>query len=489
MIKDIAILAAQHIIKKIAQSNSALKQVSFVAGGTLVAQLLNIIILPVVSRVYSPGDYGVMAVYSSVIAILSELSGFRYHLAIPLPKQKRYASALVFLSLIIQIVFVSIVSIVLFVCGDYILKKLSMEVLILYKYLIPLGLLAVGFYNILTQWAIRESLFSAIGRTKISQCLSGAVAKIGIGMLGFKPLGLLIGVIIAQAGGITTLAHAAIEKEGVPSFKIKNISRVALKYRKFPMYSTLLGVVNSAGANLPQLLLSSFYSFNVAGLYAMASSILFLPSFFVGQAMGQVFIQRASAAKHSGNIANLSFRSYSLLLRIGFFPIALISFFAPNIFACFLGTKWGNSGIYAIALVPFIAYNFAYSPLSMLYILLDKQEIALLHEFVYTLCRILSFLLGLFWNNPIISVLLYSISCFFVQFFRVIYMLNIAGNDRPKIIIGTFKIIIEALVLLIFPLICYILHVNIFINLLIVIVVSIIYFYRSYVVLKVEGII
>jgi len=489
MIKNKAILAAQHIIKKIIHSNSALKQVSFVAGGTVVAQVLNIFILPVLSRVYSPADYGVMAVYSSVIAILSELSGFRYHLAIPLPKQKRNASALVFLSMIIQIVFVSIVSAVLFVCGDNIFKMLSIEVLILYKYLIPLGLLAVGFYNILTQWAIRESLFSAIGRTKISQCLSGAVAKIGIGILGFKPLGLLIGVIIAQAGGITTLAHAAIEKEGLPSFKIKNICRVAFKYRKFPMYSTWFGVVNSAGANLPQLLLSSFYSFNVAGLYAMASSILFLPSIFVGQAMGQVFIQRASVAKHSGNIANLSFRSYSLLLRIGFFPIALISFLAPSIFACFLGAKWGTSGIYAIALVPFIAYNFAYSPLSMLYVILDKQEIALLHEFMYAICRILSFLLGLIWNNPIISVLLYSMSCFFVQFFRIIYMLHIAGNDTTKIIVVTFKIVTEALVLLIFPLICYVLHANIFINSIIVIIVFLIYFYRSYKVLNLEGII
>ena len=489
MLKNKIISAIQKILKKITLPNSALKQVSFVAGGVVVAQALNVFILPILSRIYSPADYGVMAVYSSVIAILSEISGFRYHLAIPLPKQKRYASALVSLSIIIQIVFVSIISIILFVCGGYILKSLSMEVLISYKYLIPLGLLAVGFYNILIQWAIRESLFSVIGRTKISQCLFGAVAKIGIGMLGYKPLGLLIGVIIAQASGITTLAHAALKKDDTPLFNKKNMRRVAYRYRKFPMYSTWFGVVNSAGANLPQLLLSSFYSFNVAGLYAIASSLLFLPSAFIGQAMGQVFIQRASVAKQSGNIADLSFRSYFLLLQVGFFPIALISFFAPRFFVYFLGARWGTSGIYAIVLVPFIAYNFAYSPLSMLYVILDKQETALLHEFIYTICRILSFLLGLFSNNPIISVLLYSLSCFCVQFFRIVYLLSIAGNNRTKIVVKTIKIISEALMLLIFPLLCYLLNTNVFIDLSVIIVVSLAYFYRSFQILSKEGII
>ena len=124
---------------KLSTPNSALSQVSFVAGGAIIAQILNVFILPIVSRIYSPEDYGLVAVYSSVIAILSQLSGLCYHQAIPLPKQKRYADALVFLSLIIQIVFVSLLSLLLFICGDLILDYISMKSLVQYKYFIQMN--------------------------------------------------------------------------------------------------------------------------------------------------------------------------------------------------------------------------------------------------------------------------------------------------------------------------------------------------------------
>lgn len=477
------------IISKLSTTNSALSQVSFVAGGTIVAQILGVLVLPIVSRIYSPADFGVMAVYSSVIAILSELSGFRYYLAIPLPKNKKYAEALVFLSLIIQIIFVCVVSLALMFTGDYIFRKLSLEALVPYKYFIPLGLIFIGIYNILVQWSVREGAFNAIGITKISQSVAGAAAKIVIGFLGFKPAGLLLGTIISQAGGITTLLSSAIKKNGFPLFIKNNIYRVALKYRKMPLFSTWYGLINSMGSGLPQLFLSSLYSLQEAGLFSMASSLLSIPINFVGQAMGQVFIQRASIAKNSNNISDISMRAYLLLLRIGFFPIALISIFAPPLFSFFLGERWGASGIYAIVLVPFIAYRFAFSPLSMLYLILEKQESSVVHELLYLISRIVGLSLGYIWKNPVLSVLFYSVFCFFVQFYRVIYLLNAAGNLKSIIIKNTLKIILETLSLLIIPAVCLFYEVDLLILMFIVAVVSLIYLYRTFKHLTAEGII
>ena len=315
---------------------------SFVAGGTVVAQILGVLVLPIVSRIYSPSDFGVMAVYSSVIAILSELSGFRYYLAIPLPKNKKYAEALVFLSLIIQIVFVCVITLVIMFLGEVLFTWLTLDEIIHYKYFIPIGLVFIGIYNILVQWSVREGAFDAIGKTKISQSVAGVAAKIGIGFLGFKPLGLLLGTIISQAGGITTLFFAAIKKNGLPVFNKNNVYRVALKYRKMPLFSTWYGLINSMGAGLPQLFLSSLYSLQEAGLFSIASSLLSIPINFLGQAMGQVFIQRASIAKNSKNLSAISLKAYLLLLRIGFFPIALISIFAPPLFSFFFRGEMGR---------------------------------------------------------------------------------------------------------------------------------------------------
>ena len=94
----IARLKDAFVKSRFAHPESAARHVSIIAGGTVIAQAVGILTMPIVSRIYSPADYGIMAVYASVIAILGELSSFRYHLAIPLPKRERYANALVILS-------------------------------------------------------------------------------------------------------------------------------------------------------------------------------------------------------------------------------------------------------------------------------------------------------------------------------------------------------------------------------------------------------
>lgn len=474
----------RQIIIKFSTPNSALSQVSFVAGGTVIAQGIGVFILPIVSRIYSPGDFGLVAVYSSIITILSELSGLRYYLAIPLPKQKGYADALVFLSLIIQIVFVGIVSILLFISGDFIFDRISMEALIPYKYLIPIGLLLVGFYNILAQWSIRESLFSAIGKTKISQCLLGSATKIGMGLMGFKPLGLLIGGIIAQASGITTLALAAIKKSGIPSFDKENVRRVALRYRKFPIYSTWYGILNTLGVNMPQLFLSSFFSIQVTGLYSMAVALLQVPSVFIGQALAQVFLQRASSARHSGNLKQIVLKFYLILLKLGFFPIIFISLFAPTIFTVILGERWMDAGKYALLLSPWIAVAFVFSPMSVLYGVQERLGAGLITEITYFSLRLGSMYIGLIIGNPYIAVGLFSLSGTLFLFFRIIEILKSLGNHVSEVLLKTIKIIMLSLFLALLPYWLLRIGANYIIVLILCIIVTIIYFYDIYLTFK-----
>lgn len=448
------------LLKKLRISNSIICQVTSVIGGTVAAQVLNTIILPVISRIYSPSDYGVMAVYSSVLAITTQVVSLQYHLGIALPKRRLYAYALTVSSLLIQLLMISIFTILLSICGDYVLSMLSLSTVIPYKFLIPVGLLSVGIYNTLTQLCIREGLFGAIGRTKVSQCISGAVVKIGLGVLGFCPSGLLLGTIASQAGGITTLAKGLRKQKVFYCPQKYLLRRVLIKYRKLPMYSTWEAVLNSIGTHFSPMMLSGMYSLREAGLFSMACSILQIPTIFVGSALGQVFLQRAAGAQNNGNLRQISMRAYILMLRIGFFPILLISFIAPGMFAVFLGPRWADAGIYAILLVPYIAYNFTYSSMTMLYMILNKQEMALLHECIYMVLRITALVIGSTFGGPHIAIAIFSITCFFVQLYRIIYILGKAGNKRLYILYSTVYIIVEELLIFAPVGICYYYSVN-----------------------------
>lgn len=428
-----------------------MRHVSILVGGTTIAQGMNIAIMPVLSRIYSPADFGVMAVFVSVTAILTVLSGFRYHLAIPLPKQERYAKALVVLSFSLQAAFVIFTGIVLLVAGKLVLSKISMEILIPYRYLIPVGVAGMGAYIALTQWAIREKLFQTIARTKVTQSASGAFTMLFLGLGGLRPIGLLIGKIIGQTGGATTLARSILKKKGLPKPPPRDIKRVALRYRNFPMFDTWSGMLNTLGRQIMPILLVAFYDPQVAGLFAMAQNLLVIPSVFIGQAIGQVFLQKASVARYEGNLKELSIRAYTILLRLGFFPILLISFFAPPVFSFVLGPEWLEAGSFARVLGPWLAFAFAYSPMSTLFSILDRQGIGLVSEIIYISARVAAFWIGSTFGGPILAAGIFGGVGFFVLLFRMNYLLSVTGNSIRTLLKSNVVIFMETALMLVLP--------------------------------------
>lgn len=437
---------------RFANPDSAARHVSLIAGGTVLAQAVGILTMPIVSRIYSPSDYGIMAVYTSVLAILTELSGFRYYLAIPLPKDERYAKALVALSLGIQISFVLLLSALLFFAGENILIKLSMSQLTPYRLLLPIGLLAAGSYIVLTQWAIREKLFSTIARTKITQSVSGAFAKIALGLMGVRPLGLLIGAIVAQGGGITTLSRSLLKKKGVPRPQKGEVRRVALRYRKFPMYGTWSGIFITTGGRIANLVFVMLYSTQIAGLFAMAQQLLGVPSTFVGQAIGQVFIQRGSVAKRDGNLASLFAQTSRSLMKIGFFPILLSSCIAPYVFSWLLGEQWARAGIFAGIISPWVAINFVYSPLSHVFSIMERQKTGLAFEFLHLPLRIGSLWIGARYGSDVISLFLFMLVNLGVYMLKLAYLNHITGNSFKTLFTGLLREFLSSSILLTPPL-------------------------------------
>ena len=440
---------------------SAVRHVSLIAGGTVVAQVIGILTIPIVSRIYSPSDYGVTAVYAFVVAVLGELSGLRYYFAIPLPKNEKYAKAIVVLSLGLHVVFVIVVALILFIFGDFLLRNLSLTELIPYRALVPLGLLATGIYVTLTQWSIREKLFSPIARTKITQSLSGSATKILLGLLGMRPLGLLIGTIVAQGGGILTLLRSLLREKGIPHAEKEDLLRVALRYRKFPQYDTFSGLFITIGQKISDVVFVALYSTSTAGLFVMAQQLLAIPSTFVGAAIGQVFLQRGSVAKQNGNLDALFARTCRTLMRLGFFPVLFISFFAPHLFSWFLGEQWRQAGVFARMISPWIAINFVYSPISHVFSILERQNIALFFELFHLPLRITALYLGAHFGTEETSLLFFVVVNFTMYLVKMFYLNNASGNSFGKLARSLFYETLLSLTLLSISFIPIIFNVNI----------------------------
>lgn len=438
-------------LNEVFPKGSAIRHISVLTSFTAIAQGINVAIMPLLSRIYSPEDFGIMAVFVSLTSILVELSGFRYYFAIPIPKETRFANALIILSFSIQAVFVSLLCLLLYCFGKPLLTIISMENLIRYRVLIPLAIGSMGVYLILTQWAIREGLFRVIGQTRITQSVCGAITMIVLGIFGLKPLGLLLGTIIARAGGIGTLGLAIIKGKGLPRSTKRDVIYVASRYRKFPLYETWSGLLNTLGGQIVPILLISLYSSQIAGFFAMAQRLLAIPASFIGKAVGQVFYQRASIAKHQGRIDSVSIRAYTILFQVGIFPVLMLSLFAPSLFSFALGDNWIIAGYFARLIGPWVAFAFACSPLDVLFAVLEIQGTRLLIEMIQNLLKVAAVFVGTFLGGPYVSLGLLCIIGVCTYLVKMLFLLSAAGNSIREIIILPFKKAIWGFLLALFP--------------------------------------
>ena len=81
-------------------------------SATVLGQILGVIVTPVLSRLYSPADFGAYQLFISIVTIIAVVSCLSYQIAINLPKKDEDAASIVVLC-VIFIIITSILSTVL----------------------------------------------------------------------------------------------------------------------------------------------------------------------------------------------------------------------------------------------------------------------------------------------------------------------------------------------------------------------------------------
>ena len=178
---------------------------------------------------------------------------------------------------------------------------------------------------------------------------------------------------------------------------------------------------------LALIMIFSFYGATVAGFFSIAQQLLVIPSVFVGTAIGQVFLQRASVAKYNGNLNTLTTYTYKRVLLVGVVPIIILALSAPFAFDLILGSQWKEAGYYARYLALQCILAFAFSPISHVFNIQNKQRLFFFLVVCYFGVQALCFLIGTIWDDPYYSILLYSIGSSVMICIRTFWALKIAS--------------------------------------------------------------
>ncbi|MGH6886719.1 MAG: lipopolysaccharide biosynthesis protein, partial [Geminicoccales bacterium] len=311
--------------------------------GAALGQLIVLAASPLVTRLYTPEDFGVLGVFSALLGILGIAVCLRYELAIPLAEDDASVVNLLALSLVVTLLLSLLVGVTLWSWGEVITGWFNAEALHPLLWLLPIGLLAVGCARALTHWAIRRQAFGRITRTRISRSLGQVTTQIACGYLALGPFGLLVGQIIGQAAGITTLALAFHRIDGRlwRAIRLHGMARVAARFGHLPTLATGAALLDSGGRLAPALLVAALYGVEVAGWFALAQRILVTPVSF-SVAVAQVYLSEAPRlARAGGDGMYALFKATTWrLLVFGVLSLGVVVVAGPQLFGLVFGSVW-----------------------------------------------------------------------------------------------------------------------------------------------------
>ncbi|ANB34406.1 O-antigen/teichoic acid export membrane protein [Rhodovulum sulfidophilum] len=341
-------------------------------------RVIGIVSIPILTRLYTPQDFGVLAVFTALVTMLAPLVTLRYVLALPLPRQDGVAMNLLVLSAALMLGLSLLLGLVLCLWGAPLLALVSMEVLAPWWWLIALGIVGVATYEMLTMWATRKRAYKVIAQTNVTQSAAGALLKIGLGLSPLQPLGLLLGQVVAQAGGIGRLLRGFIAEFRANWYHVSasRMRKAAWRHRGFPIWRVPSQFLMVFSVQSPTLLMAALYDPETIGQFGFAMMALSVPVNILGRTMSQAFFAEASTLGRQ-RPEEIRTMLRSVILRLGFIstaPAAVFLFFAPWLFPLLFGDDWALAGVFAQGLATYLFFQFIQTPVAHVFYIFDGQK-------------------------------------------------------------------------------------------------------------------
>lgn len=400
-------------------------------GGTASAQLLLMLASPLLTRLFSAEDFGLLAVYASLLSLICVISSLRYELAIPLPEDDGEAANVSLLCLILVVISTFLTGVLVFLMGSTIAVVFGASMLAGYLWLLPLGVLFTGFYSVFNYWALRTKHFTIIAETKLRRAIATIVIQLAVVKLG--GIALLMGQVAGKGVGITTLGLPALKSAGFKQVSWAGIKKAAVRYKHFPIFSTWAGFANTVGLQLPPLMFAAFFSPAAAGLYTLANRILALPMNLIGGAIGQVFFANAAKAHRVGQLGPLVAQLHAKLAHIGLPPAILLIILGPAFFAFVFGEQWRQAGEFAQWMAPWLYLVFVSSPLSTLFAVAEAQLQGLAFQIILLVSRVAAIGVGAWIGDLTFTIMFFAGASAVCWLGFLFWVAHIAGNSAKTI--------------------------------------------------------
>ncbi|WP_242519573.1 lipopolysaccharide biosynthesis protein [Microbacterium esteraromaticum] len=338
---------------------------------------------PLLTRIYSPEDFGALALITAVCAVLGAIITLGWERAVVLPPDGATARALVRLGWISLLGVGSALAAIAYIGRSLFSEILGSRVFEDYWWLAPVTVAAIGAYALVSSTMVRAQNYTALAFRNATQGLSQAATSVVLGLAGIVPLGLLVSVAVGRIAGLVGLGvggrrRATNKADGTRA----RLWPVLRRYRRFPLVNTWSRAVNSVGLQLPTILLIALYGSLEAGLFALTVRVIAAPITIIVDAGSQYF-EGSFSSRLRGGEGTLT-RSVLRLVRqhllIGILPTLAVAVLGPALYGFIFGANWAEAGGYAQIIVAAYLAQFVVVPVSRALVLLEYQTTQLVWD-------------------------------------------------------------------------------------------------------------
>lgn len=381
--------------------------------GTAIAQGIQVAAAPILTRLYSPSDFGVFALYLSITTLLSTVISSSYAFAIVLPEKDEDAVNILALSVLLAFGASVITLLAVWLFNAPIARLLGNSAVSRWLYFVPLSVFTVCVFQSLNYWATRRKQFALLATRQVTQSgvMVGTQAFSGLMQAGTG--GMVAGLIAGQgiatgmfAGSVLKEDGGRLRDVGIPAMLVQS-----RRYQRFLLFASPSSLVNVASLQAPVVLLTAFFSPVTAGLFALTQAVVATPLTFLTNSVKGVFLERASKDFNKlGNCRRIYLRTVGALFLFGLAPTVLFVAAAPRLISLVFGPQWEVAGEYAQILSGMYFICFLASTVSCVVDIAGKQHYELAWNVSTLAATAAAISAGGVLHDPKVSIICYAVS-------------------------------------------------------------------------------
>ena len=428
-----------YLFNRLKNPSVFLKNIFSVFTASTITQFIPIITAPILTRIYTPNDYGVLGILMSITSLFSVFSTMGYSNAIIIAKTEEETNKVVGLCLKSVLLVTSVSVIIVIFWQNFLANSFNIKDYKTLLILVPISILLSGIAAVFGLIATRHQYFRMISINRIVSAVFSALVSIVIGLIYKSIIGLILGFVFSQLINSVILLWYLKKIHKLPTlieYLKQNTKQIASSFSNFPKYVLPSDFINNFSNLIPVFVLSSYAAFpNIAvGFYNMSNRILGLPIGLISNSIGDVFKQRAASDYNEfGTCRPIFIKTFKALLISSIVPFAILILFGADIFAFAFGVKWRGAGEYSQILGVMFFFRFTVSPLSYVFYIANKQRLDLYLHLLFIIVGFLSLFIGIkIYNNINLSLWLFSISYSIIYIIYFVFSYNFSLKNELK---------------------------------------------------------